>query len=408
MDPITVVIITLLVLATGGATGKAAVEWRRAHQRQLLAQSVHQRRPIDGQMLGLFDVFWDLGVSDFALEIMGHQGLLPDDAAQVDRALTTLEALIREHGSYGEYIADSLEAIQEFYEEHRRAGNRRHLPTLEMRVQKLLPLPEPASPTAATGALVDYRSSALLERSLDERQQLRAQHWHAPPGSYMPGANMPGAPVPGAPVPGLWPMGGIPNTGPPGGPQAVVDLDQIVNLDVNRVLEALFAGRFSDQVNRWWRTRRLRTLKNELDARLSALYGYYANLFGSMPALYDHLYDAQRRWQHEAARIGHLRQQAPWHARPWAPIADILVDEAHSLATRLATQAYQNVYSTIESIHSYARAGNTAMAGYLLYLNQHAFFAGRGPEYATYTRQIEYATHRVQEELYKLRREGML
>ncbi|MBA2664057.1 MAG: hypothetical protein H0U74_17335 [Bradymonadaceae bacterium] len=397
MDPVTIIIITLFVLATGGGASAAAT-WRRSHQREALQKAVLTKRAIAGQPLAVFDVFWDLGVSDYALEIMGHQGLLPTGAQELERALGNLEDLVRQHGSYNEYVADTLSAIQEFFDEHRRAGNRRALPTLELRAQKLLPLPQqtgallaqPASQALARRAPADEAPlqtiarelGQLLQTSLDERQRLRE---HRAPTS-----------TGGLVLPGFDQASGE------------VDLDKITSVDVGGVLQMLFAGNLADGVQKWWKMRRLRGLKGELDTCLASFYGFYADTATGNPAFYHHLYDGQRRWAEEAARIDALRRERPWAARSWGVCADVLIDHALLTANALAYQAGANVYNAIERIHDFARNGNVAMAGYLIYLNQHAFFAGRAPNYVDHTRQIEVATYRVQEELRKLRQGGVL
>jgi hypothetical protein len=43
------------------------------------------------------------------------------------------------------------------------------------------------------------------------------------------------------------------------------------------------------------------------------------------------------------------------------------------------------------------------MAGYLLYLNRYAFFAGRDVDYAQDVRRIENRAHKVREEVRQVR-----
>ncbi|MFU8806915.1 MAG: hypothetical protein ACNA8W_24115, partial [Bradymonadaceae bacterium] len=93
MDPITIVILTLIVLATGGAGTAAAVQMQRTRLRGRMGEAVRRKRPLRGQFISLFDVFWDLGVSDYALEIMGAQGLLITRPEELHGSLSRLEEL---------------------------------------------------------------------------------------------------------------------------------------------------------------------------------------------------------------------------------------------------------------------------------------------------------------------------
>lgn len=380
MDPITLLILTIFVLATGGAGTAAALRMQKAHQREKMREALLRKRPLKGQLICVFDVFWDLGVSDYSLEIMGAQGLLLSNPDDLHGALSRLEDLVEQHGSYGEYVSDALDAIQEFYNEHRQAGSRRLLPTLKMRQQKLLPLPDNAPVEAAPSTeLVPVDGlGRVIEAPLAERRRLREERR----------------------IDALAPFA---STG-----ETSVDIDALTSRDVVDVLQTLFSGNFTDELSRWWRMRRLRSLKTTLDERLAKMYDFYAVQAQNNPGFYNHLYDAFNRWKHEATRIEYLAYHRPWSKRPWALCADVLIEEAFGLARQLTNQAGANAYETIERIHDHARRGDYAMAGYLVFLNQHAFFAGRGLNYGEYAREIEYATSRVQEELRKLRAEGVL
>ena len=48
------------------------------------------------------------------------------------------------------------------------------------------------------------------------------------------------------------------------------------------------------------------------------------------------------------------------------------------------------------------------MAGYLIYANRYAFFAGRGDNHARLVSEIEYAASRIQNELRNLQQQDML
>jgi hypothetical protein len=130
MDPIVIVILTLLALATGGTATVAVQKRQKTLARLGLQQDLRSVRRLEDHRLSLFDVFWDLGASDFALELMAHHDLLPLDREDVHGTWTRLETLVDQHGSYEGFLEDSLEAIEEFFSDHRFAGDRRRLPGL--------------------------------------------------------------------------------------------------------------------------------------------------------------------------------------------------------------------------------------------------------------------------------------
>lgn len=384
MDPVTLVIIaTLAAVATGG-TATAVIRRRKNRRRRRLREDLRTRRPVGDDRISLFDVFWDLGASDYALEMMDHFGVVPKDDGerQIVGALSRLEDLVSQHGSYREFLDDSLEAIQEFFEEHRRAGSRRRLPQLESAARRLVPVPRrletdlddenPPTDTAAWDEPPEPPSSS----DADRRRKLRA-------GKVDPGLQ-------------TEPL------------QQEVDLDEIGDLDPLDLLQSVFEGGLADRLEKWWKMRRLRTLRKELDEVLEQLYKFYADCAERHRDFYEPLYDAHRRWRDEATRLRFTARRRPWRGRDYELAADVLFELAIELSEHLAESAYETTYESVETIHDYAARGDRAMAGYLVYLNRHAFFAGRHPDYADLARQIEYATHRVRSEIVRLRDEDVV
>ncbi len=380
MDPITLVIITtLFVLATGGATTAAVRRTRKQRKLLQLRESLRARRAFGEHRLSLFDVFWDLGASDFALELMAHHSLLPDDDddRELFGAWSRLEDLIDQHGSYERFLEDSLEAIQEFFEEHRHAGHRRRLPGLTGAVRRTIPLRLESDKSDDDSTALAKAEKPPSAAGLRERRQLRRGQGHL----------------------GLQPeMAG----------EEEVDLDQIGKLEPLDVLQSVLDGRLGDRIEQWWKMRTLRQLRKELDQALESFYEYYADTARRDPDFYEPLYDAHRRWRDETTRLRFTARRRPWDDAPFALAADILFELAVDLAEKLSQRAYHTTYHTIENIHAHARRDDRAMAGYLVYLNRHAFFAGRQPGYADRARKIEYATQRVREEVLRLRDDGVV
>ena len=381
MDPITLgIIATLFVLATGGAT-TAAVRHRRRIQKQLqFKNSLRARRPVAGIQLSLFDVFWDLGASEFALELMVHHHLIPDNSEDPDifGGWSRLEDLIVQHGNYGAFLEDSLEAIQEFFEEHRRAGHRRRLPGLTGAARRVVPVPRRLESDQASPQADSAPDPATPPSSAEVQQRRNLRAGHATLGLQSGATN------------------------------GEVDIDELGELGAMDILQSVFDGSLGTRIEKWWKMRELRKLRKELDETLSQLYRFYADTARRTPEFYEPIYDAHHRWRGEANRLRVVARRRPWADEPFELAADALFELAIDLSEHFAKRAWDTTYQTVESIHNHARNGNTAMAGYLVYLNRYAFFAGRHREYADYARKVEYATHRVREEIIRLRDEGIV
>ncbi len=388
MDPITITIITIICLLGGGGMGLSVRNTRRRQARQRMRDAIRVRQQVKDAEVSVFDVFWDLGVSDFALEIMGNQGLLLKDMQDLPFVLDALEDRVAEHGSYATFVRENLEAIQEFYEEHRRAGDRRALPALENKKRKTLQLPavipdggsKEVSGTGSLPVLYDGGSNGtgiykpIVAKSPDERIAVReGRQVHALQLSA-----------------------------------SEVDIDEIAKVDPVRMLGGIFDGTLSVQLERWWEMRNLRMLRTDLDQELVRLYNHYADEANASPSFFQHLFDTARRWDAEVGRIAELKEKAPWEGRPWEICADALVTEALAVARKLSWMARGNVETTIEHIHGRARSGDLAMAGYLVYLNHHALFAGRSQKYGDHVRRVENATYKVQRELRELMQKGVI
>jgi len=382
MDPTTVILITLAVLAGGGASGAAVAAVRRK-RRARLERALRREQEHDGRSLSLVDVFWDLGASDFALELMRSDELLPADADEVAEAHRRLDAIIESHGSYRQYIDDSLEAIREFHEAGADAANRREIPTLETRARKLLPV-------GGGEDSASFEASALVPKSADERE------WHgrAALGTYVDESLDEKRRMREARrVPGIRIEGRV------RAPDRVVDVDDIAGFEPDELLTSLVEGRIGEQIQQWWEGRQLRSLKKRLDRAFEDIYDYYVAQVDRTPNFYDNLFDTADKWEREAERIAGIREQTPLDDHPASATADLLLQVAEETARSIAGRAERETTEAIERIHEHARRGDFAMAGYLVYLNHHALFAGRGDEYGKYVRRIRNTAHKVKREM---------
>lgn len=383
MDPTTVIIIILSVLAGGGASGAVVAAVRR-YRRDELSKALKRNRRHGERRVSVFDVFWDLGASDFALEMLRHNGLLPTDAEDVDRAHKRLDELIDSHESYNQFIDDSLEAIREFYEAQSGTGSRRQIPTLETRGRKLLSFDEGGQTSSSIEA------SALVPRSRKERAaEAEERLGHFVDESVDAKARLREA----------YETPGIRVDGRPTAPGSVIDVDNVADFDPTELLTGIFEGRFTEKLQDWWERRRLHSLKSDLDRQFEDFYDYYVEQVERTPDFYDNLFQTADQWAEEAERIAEIRRGNPLAGEPTEMAADVLLELAEETADAISRRTEMETTQAIERIHAHARRGDFAMAGYLVYLNQHAFFAGRSPEYGQYVQRIENTAHRVKEEI---------
>lgn len=371
-----------MVLALAGGGARSVSNTRQRKRRLDIKDAIRQRTPVaDGVEVSIFDVFWDLGVNEYALEIMANQGFLIRDLDDLGGAFEYLRDAVEVQGSYSAFIRETLETIQEFYVAHKQAGNRRLLPAMEVRKTKTLELPAVGSfPPGEENLPVHFTGGfkPVIAQTFDERVDARS-------GTMM------------SPLLSTFSTDAL-----------QIDVDDLVSVDPKRLLKGLFDGTVAHQVSRWAKMWNLRERRDALDRELTKLYQYYASLATVDPNFYGHLFDVARRWDLEVRRVEGLIDRQKWKGKPWAVCAEVLMSEALAVTRQLSWLSQNNVEQTVERIHDHARRGDTAMAGYLIYLNHHAFFAGRGDQYVELVRRVETATYRIQEELRTLQKKGVV
>ncbi len=370
MDPITLTVLAAIGLAgSGGAL--AIVRARRAHARRAaMREAALKPIPLGAQPpVSLFDVFWDLGASDFALEVMASQQLLLEEPEGLGDAARALREAVGLGGSYKAFIQEQLETIQEYYREHRGAGDRRAIPALSIPAAKALP---PAGGADAGAGSLRVPSGADGSLAADRS---------------------------------AWRTGAA--TGPLFGSSGTVDVDRVLDVDLGRLLGSIFDGSIGRQAKRWFAMRSARALRGELDRALEELYQTFATHLRPYPTHMTHLHDAARRWEADATRIEMLLGSAPLSGRPWAVCGEILLQEARSMAKALAEQAADNVADVLGHIDALAAEDNTAMAGYFVYVNRYPLFVGRMELAMPHIGKIESALARLQRELGELERKGL-
>lgn len=384
----------MLALGVGGA-GRVSYRKRKKRRRELMREAILTELALPGQLVSIYDLFWDLGVSDYALEIMASRGLLPKHPEQLPSVRASMHEQIMDHGSYEAFVHDLIGAIEEFYRDHQRAGHRRQLPTLRLEAVKLLPAPaqagahDGAPSDAPSGSMVTWRDMQapsdalpegyLLDIGLEQRSQWRETRA----------------------------VGQLKVLSDSSG-QASVDIDSLLKLSPGALLQSMFQGRFRKEALRWFDLQRLRQLRRELDAALERMFEFFDRQVRQDASFFKPLYDLTLRWAEEATRVTRLEDERGWAQRSWALAADVLVEEAKIMARYLERHARQNADEAIASLRQHAQRGDLAMAGYLVYINHYAFMAGCREDYSELVRAVEFATHKIQQEMGQLRVRGVI
>ncbi len=362
MDPISLTLIAAGALAGSGGV-MAWLSRRRAVQRsEAMRRAVQIAIPCGSEApVSLLDLFWDLGASDFALEMLAHRQLLLDAPDQLSSLVRELPSMIVEAGSYGELVAELLESIAVYSQEHRSAGNRRAFPALAAPAIKALP--------AAGG-------------SVRAPMRLGARDWEGWRTGQTRGALV-------------------------AEPVAAADLDGALGAGVGSLLSGLFEGNFGREFQRWSAQRGAKKLRDALDRELVALLRLYQAHVATDAQARGFLRDAAHRWTAEANRIEVLRNAAPYRERSWAECADALLEASHGAAVRMAESADRNVSETLARIDELAAGGSQAMAGYLVYVNRHALFVGRMALCEAEVTAVDRASAALRTKLLELERKGL-
>lgn len=355
MDPFSIIAL-VAVLVGAGAGG---IAYRRRDQRREMSEAV--RAPIacgDEQILSLFDVFWDLGANEFTLEMLAHRTLLLDKPEDLSNLLAALPQAIADHGGYKAFVEDLLVSIQEFRESQRPEDNGRLLASPK---RKLLPLPK--SPEA-----VDSKDS-------ESRQHARIDG-----------------------------NAGVLIDEPLAGQE--IDIDKVLQTDVLDFIGGLFSG--TGELKRWFGLRSARKLHEELESAMSALYTTYVSVLQKPVGALDHLFHQGKRWDAEVVRVRLMGERRSWRRKSWAMCADSLMVEAKHFCIALAANSRNDTAATLARIDKLGHNNEKSMAGYLVYLNRYAFFAGKLGQCESQVRQIETATHRLRQELRECRAKGLI
>ncbi len=367
VDPITI-IVGIALLAGLGAGGMALVA---QGNRDKMREAV--RAPIscgDSLVLSLFDVFWDLGANEFTLEMLAHRELLMTKHEELASLITQLPERIAEHEGYKGFVDDLLVSIEEYRKSNRPTEEGR---LLEGPRRKLLPMPK--SPQTVNSEVLGPEAASAEDAQ--KRQKARSEEHH----------------------------GGL--LSEPTDSQQI-DIDQVLETDAMELIGSLFSGEGAKSIKKWFGLRDARKLREELDLALAELFKVYQSELRNPEKGLAHLYHLGKRWDAEAVRVRLLASKRSWQKEDWAQCADALMQEALRLSTELAKSSRIDTDESLTRIDKLAAKGDQAMAGYLVYLNRYAFFAGKLARCERQLRAIETSAHKLRQELRDCRSKGLI
>ncbi|TVR02119.1 MAG: hypothetical protein EA398_08805 [Deltaproteobacteria bacterium] len=129
-------ILLALLLVFGGLWAWRARDRRR---RQLATEAVETPLFLPEGGHSLADLFWELGATPLALELLIRRDLLPRDGERGDQARLALRDDLEAFGGWDGLVEDLRDTLIELEEEARAARLHRNLPHLALPEQRLLP-----------------------------------------------------------------------------------------------------------------------------------------------------------------------------------------------------------------------------------------------------------------------------
>lgn len=376
------ILVGLLIASVGGYFA-----WKSYRRRQL-RRALRQKRLHGDRDLSIFDVFWDLGANEFALEFLRQEGMLLAEPNELASAHQALSEVIDEHESYSLYLQQTREVIRDFSEQHDSLSSREVVPVLQSSDAKRLPT---ARQNPDVASAVDVKALERTRRG-DSREPEGPQDrlGHLSTESVEVAAQFRrknGSET--ARAAGLAPE----------------DLDNITELSLGDILSGLLEGGLVKRLSRWWERRKLRDFKNELDSHFRALFGFYRRESQQTEDFHRPLYREADKWNREASRLRDLSRTFQKQRTGVETACFVLADDARQLAERVASTVRRQTDRVIREIDELGlHSDKPEMAGYLVYINRHALFVDKksDPEYSRIVENVEKTLDRIQKEMRRL------
>jgi len=369
MDPI-----TLLLIGTGGAAaaGVAAaigpiwrsVKLRRA--RELINRPLIGSQEGDGAPRSVFDVFRDLGQDEYAIEVMQHMDLIPEQEQDLEVVAVNLADAISSFGGYDAMVSSLRETIRELSNDKEKDPKQ----LLEGRLTLTAPLG-----TDALLPAVDRPTSQLPPS--DDVKQLQEKLDGDGDGAAQPGRDVKKLPPSGLhatvddALAELFGASRNPNAGSlsegSGGLAAIV---------IGGVLGSLTTGGFWDGVSRFVQRRRVKQMRTKLNQELA---GLSLDLFHAPQNISQKVEQNLESEVHEKQWLVERRRRevARHRALPRKQRSTVLMALKHHAAqeARVAlAQAERDVKKLQTQIARHRRSSRHDLAGFLLYVNRAELF----------------------------------
>ncbi len=391
MDPITLAII--LGVSAMAATGLGVATPPLVRHRRLRRAEELVTRPIvgaqagDGAARSVYEVFEDLGKSEYALEVMRSMDLLPESEKDIERVAANLAEAISNFGGYEPLVTSLGETIQMMHDEGGLGGTTGRLTLVAPKQTESL-LPAVGRPTSqlpeAESAPALPPSSGDDEEEGDNGPELRRAS-NPPNPTLQPTVDQALANIfnSKSPQSELLEPGG-------GGLAAIV---------VGGVLGSLTTGgTFWDGVSRFVKRRRVKQMRTRLSQELG---GLSLDVFHAQGAVKDQVdrntevFLQNYRWLVERHRREVARhKKLPKRQRSNTQQAMKLL--ATRDARRSLTAAERDVKQLKAQITKHRRSGRHDLAGFLLYVNREALLGGLN-DFDARIESIEVAGYQLRE-----------
>ncbi len=407
MDPLLIAILTFLLLAATIIVTRFGLPWFRDISRERLEKVLTQQHTIHLQPLSFYDVFWDLGATEKAIQFMFENNTLPTAPRKKHRAVRQLSLLITQHGSYTRFIEKSLIDIEQnpfinqtsmepdkvyllsgieqaFRRQKNRQRRRRNIAprTPHAKAAEARYLKNIARPVVRPVKPITKNENYLLDHPLKDRQRFRTTRKPGPDVLTLPKYI-------------------FTDESPD-----ITDITQFDGLDTDAILTLLFTGTLSTDLQQWKLSSRLQYLKSELDELFFGFYQYYGMYRDLSHRLvvndiFRDLRSIDRAWTIQADQMITRLQERTWRWQPWANCANILTTLARENMFELANHAERNADAPFKAMGELDFHGLPTLAGYVLYINRRQIYTQK-IDYSVMEDEVESIIYFIQTELRKV------
>ena len=362
MDPITLLVLGMGALAAAGLGAAAGPLWgqvRLRRARELVTRPLVGAQAGDGAARSVHDLYFDLGSSEYAIEVLRHLDLIPETEADVERVAGSLVDAIASFGGYDAMVASLRETIKDLADEAGRSDRGRLTLMAPKGTDSLLPafgrasgLSAPEELTALPPPEDTAGASPSGDAPREEGGRLHATVDEALRDIFGGTDGDASALSQGA-----------------GGVAAIV---------IGGVLGSLTTGGFWDGVSKFVQRQRVKQMRSRLSQELA---GLSLDLFHAPQEVQQRVernldgYLKDCRWEVERQRRGAARhRRLPREQRSTAQLALKLL--AARNARDELSRAERDIRQLQTQVTRHRRAGRHDLAGFLMYVNRETLLRG--------------------------------